>query len=104
MLPDILSNFVPYALVLAAFGTFVVWNGGIVLGESCAHICIVCSALIAVLVKGDKANHVPAFHVPQLYYFVGFATAFGWPALLSGRGGVSALLRGIAARMFGSKR
>ncbi|KAH9891022.1 glucosyltransferase [Cubamyces lactineus] len=84
VLPDILSNFVPYALVLAAFGVFVIWNGGIVLG--------------------DKANHVPAFHVPQLYYFVGFATAFGWPALLSSPSGVRALLQGITTRMFGNKR
>ncbi|KAI0639061.1 glucosyltransferase [Trametes polyzona] len=84
VIPDILLNFVPYALVLVAFGAFVVWNGGIVLG--------------------DKANHVPAFHVPQLYYFVGFATAFGWPALLSGKGGISALSRDVYARMFGNKR
>ena len=28
------------------------------------------------LLLGDKSNHVPAFHVPQIYYFVGFATAF----------------------------
>lgn len=33
VIPDILLNFVPYALVLAVFGAFVVWNGGIVLGE-----------------------------------------------------------------------
>ncbi|CDO75880.1 hypothetical protein BN946_scf184672.g13 [Trametes cinnabarina] len=84
VLPDILLNFVPYALVLVVFGAFVVWNGGIVLG--------------------DKANHVPAFHVPQLYYFVGFATAFGWPALLSGPSGVSILLHDVFSRMFGSKR
>ncbi|KAG5648241.1 hypothetical protein DXG03_006199 [Asterophora parasitica] len=61
VLVDILPSLVPYALVLAIFGAFVVWNGGIVLG--------------------DKANHVPAFHVPQLYYFIAFTTAFGWPAL-----------------------
>ncbi|KAI0828293.1 glucosyltransferase [Trametes gibbosa] len=84
VLPDILRNFVPYALVLITFGAFVVWNGGIVLG--------------------DKANHVPAFHVPQLYYFVGFATAFGWPALVSGSGGIPALGRDVYARMFGNKR
>lgn len=34
ILPDILPALVPYALVVAAFGTFVVWNGGIVLGKS----------------------------------------------------------------------
>ena len=33
VLPVILPSFVPYALVLAAFGVFVLWNGGIVLGR-----------------------------------------------------------------------
>ena len=33
VLPDILPLFVPYTLVLAAFGSFIVWNGGIVLGR-----------------------------------------------------------------------
>lgn len=58
----------------------------------------------SVLIVGDKSNHVPAFHVPQLYYFVGFATAFGWPALVSGKGGIVPLAHDVYARMFGSKR
>ncbi|CAL1696250.1 unnamed protein product [Somion occarium] len=81
---DILQNFVPYSLVLAAFAVFVIWNGGIVLG--------------------DKSNHVPAFHIPQLYYFVGFASLFGWPALISGQEGIRGLLWNIWGRMFGSRR
>ncbi|KAI0757334.1 glucosyltransferase [Daedaleopsis nitida] len=84
VLLDILPALVPYALVIAAFGAFVIWNGGIVLG--------------------DKSNHIPALHVPQLYYFVGFATAFGWPALLTGKGGVLSLVQDVRARMLGSKR
>ena len=32
ILPDILPPFIPYALTLALFGGFVIWNGGIVLG------------------------------------------------------------------------
>ena len=55
-------------------------------------------------ISGDKSNHIPAFHVPQLYYFVGFATAFGWPALVSGKGGVLGLAHEVRARMFGSKK
>ncbi|KAH9919109.1 glucosyltransferase [Fomitopsis serialis] len=82
VLLDILGAFVPYALVLAGFGAFVVWNGGIVLG--------------------DKSNHVPALHIPQLYYFVGFATIMGWPALISGKGGLYALAREVWKRMFGT--
>jgi len=82
-LPDILPSFIPYTLVLAAFGTFIMWNGGIVLG--------------------DKANHVPSFHIPQVYYFFAFATAFGWPVLISGDGGPFGLAQGVGYRMFGTK-
>ncbi|KAH7927410.1 glycosyltransferase family 59 protein [Leucogyrophana mollusca] len=83
-LRELLPAFVPYALVLAAFGGFVKWNGGIVLG--------------------DKSNHVPAFHVPQLYYFISFATMMGWPALLWGEGGLRGVMSEVKARMFGGKR
>lgn len=31
---ELLPSFVPYAIVLAGFGVFVIWNGGIVLGAS----------------------------------------------------------------------
>ena len=34
VLPDILLDFVPYALVCVLFGAFVIWNGGIVLGTN----------------------------------------------------------------------
>ncbi|KAL6299647.1 glucosyltransferase [Sparassis latifolia] len=81
---DILPSFVPYGFALAGFIAFVLWNGGIVLG--------------------DKSNHIPAFHVPQLYYFVGFATIFGWPALISGKGGPQKLARDVRLRMFGGAR
>ncbi|KAF8168233.1 glucosyltransferase [Crassisporium funariophilum] len=83
VLPDILPAFVPYTLVLAAFGAFVVWNGGIVLG--------------------DKANHIPSLHIPQLYYFISSATFFGWPILISGSGGAPALICGVWSRMFRGK-
>ncbi|KAF8971473.1 glucosyltransferase [Flammula alnicola] len=83
VLLDILPAFIPYTLVLAAFGAFIVWNDGIVLG--------------------DKSNHIPSLHIPQLYYFVASATFFGWPILISGSGGASAVVRGVWSRMFGSK-
>ncbi|KAI8843477.1 alpha-2-glucosyltransferase Alg10 [Chytriomyces cf. hyalinus JEL632] len=46
----------PYLLSLTLFGGFIVWNGGIVLG--------------------DKSNHVAQPHVVQMLYFVGFSTFF----------------------------
>ncbi|KAI0308030.1 alpha-2-glucosyltransferase Alg10 [Multifurca ochricompacta] len=84
ILADILPALVPYVLVLVLFGVFVVWNGGIVLG--------------------DKSNHVPSLHIPQLYYFIAFATMMGWPALLSGDGGWKMLINGVRKRIFGSRR
>jgi alpha-1,2-glucosyltransferase len=55
------------------------------------------------IITGDKSNHVPALHVPQLYYFVTTATFFGWPALLSGSQGTRKLTQGVWKRMFGGK-
>ncbi|KAF9229623.1 glycosyltransferase family 59 protein [Gyrodon lividus] len=75
-LPKLLFTFVPYMLVLALFGVFMFWNGGIVLG--------------------DKANHVPVLHVPQLYYFTAFATLMGWPAVAFGHGGPFKLASEVA--------
>ena len=34
VVPEILPVFVPYSLVLVGFAAFVIWNGGIVLGQS----------------------------------------------------------------------
>ncbi|KAI0257323.1 glucosyltransferase [Lactifluus subvellereus] len=84
ILPDILPAFTPYALTLASFGGFVFWNGGIVLG--------------------DKSNHMPSLHIPQLYYFIAFATIVGWPALVSGDGGWKMLVREVQNRILGSRR
>jgi len=81
---DILPTFVPYALTLALFSGLVVWNGGIVLG--------------------DKSNHVPSLHPPQLYYFIAFATIMGWPALISGDSGWKILVNDVRDRVFGNRR
>jgi len=83
VLPDILPAFVPYTLVLATFMAFVVWNGGIVLG--------------------DKSNHVPVAHIPQLYYFIASTTFFGWPVLISTPDGILGLTRGVWSCMFGNR-
>ncbi|KAL0578479.1 glucosyltransferase [Marasmius crinis-equi] len=83
VIPDLLPSFVPYTLVMASFVAFVVWNGGIVLG--------------------DKSNHIPVLHVPQIYYFAAFSAAFGWPALISGSGSALGLAKEVFNRMFGSK-
>ncbi|KAI2624761.1 glycosyltransferase family 59 protein [Xylaria nigripes] len=67
-LPRILRRFLwPHGVVLAAFGGFVAWNGGVVLG--------------------DKSNHVATLHFAQLLYiwplFVFFSAPLFIPRLLS---------------------
>ncbi|KII93695.1 glycosyltransferase family 59 protein [Plicaturopsis crispa FD-325 SS-3] len=83
VLLDVVPAFIPYAVVLTLFANFIVWNGGIVLG--------------------DKSNHIPSFHVPQLYYFLAFTTFFGWPVLVCGGDGGVQLLREVWRRMAGSR-
>ncbi|PVF95067.1 hypothetical protein CPB86DRAFT_739413 [Serendipita vermifera] len=87
-IPSLLIEFLPYGLLSLAFAVFVVWNGGIVLG--------------------DKSNHIPALHIPQLFYFYAFSTAFGWPVLLfSGTGktaGPVGLIKEVVSRMVGTPR
>jgi DIE2/ALG10 family len=56
------------------------------------------------LLSGDKSNHVPSFHIPQLYYFIAFATMMGWPALVSGDGGWKMLVHQVQNRVLGSRR
>lgn len=52
----------PYILVITSFASFLVWNGGVVLG--------------------DKANHVASLHFPQLGYYVLYASALLWPHVI----------------------
>jgi len=47
---------------------------------------------------------VPSLHPPQLYYFIAFATAMGWPALISGDGGWKMLVSVVRGRIFGNGR
>ncbi|KAM0432913.1 hypothetical protein ACHAPT_004618 [Fusarium lateritium] len=52
----------PYVAVLVAFGSFVIWNGGVVLG--------------------DKSNHVATIHLPQMLYIWPFFGFFSLPLLI----------------------
>ncbi|KAG4432984.1 hypothetical protein IFR05_011528 [Cadophora sp. M221] len=51
----------PYIALLASFVGFVVWNGGVVLG--------------------DKANHVATIHLPQMLYIWPFIAFFSAPLI-----------------------
>ncbi|KAL1302099.1 hypothetical protein AAFC00_002535 [Neodothiora populina] len=49
----------PYLTLLALFGAFVLWNGGVVLG--------------------DKSNHIATLHLPQMLYIWPYITFFSIP-------------------------
>jgi alpha-1,2-glucosyltransferase len=100
ILPDIFPSLVPYAPLLASFVGFVIWNGGVVLGTFHA---VPLWLRLSRSFEGDKSNHVPSLHIPQLYYFVAFATIMGWPALVSGDGGWKMLRDEVRKRTFGSR-
>ncbi|KAF9099015.1 glucosyltransferase [Mortierella sp. GBA35] len=59
---NVIAISLPYLGLLAAFGAFVKWNEGIVLG--------------------DRSNHVPSLHVVQLFYFVAFSAGMSTFAVL----------------------
>lgn len=83
-IPSLIQPSIPYIICCLVFGSFVVWNGGIVLG--------------------DKSNHIPVIHIPQIYYFIASATFFAWPVLISCEGGPIALAKDVYQRMVGSPR
>ncbi|KAH9472418.1 hypothetical protein Pst134EA_003034 [Puccinia striiformis f. sp. tritici] len=69
----------PYSGVVVCFVLFLLWNGGIVLG--------------------DKSNHITALHIPQLYYFASFSMAFLAPVSFD-----VFLIRRTLKSLFGSPR
>lgn len=57
LLPRLISNLYPFIILSIFFTAFLIWNGGIVLG--------------------DKSNHLATLHIPQLFYFFSFTAFFG---------------------------
>ncbi|ERF69559.1 hypothetical protein EPUS_01889 [Endocarpon pusillum Z07020] len=58
----LLPNLWPYLALLTSFITFVLVNGGVVLG--------------------DKENHVASIHIPQMLYLWPYVVFFSWPVIL----------------------
>ncbi|KAH7150424.1 DIE2/ALG10 family-domain-containing protein [Dactylonectria estremocensis] len=70
----------PYIAVIASFGSFVVWNGGVVLGEFASVAQY--SQRVANHRGGDKSNHVATIHLPQMLYIWAFFGFFSLPLLV----------------------
>ncbi|KAL2815698.1 phospholipase D/nuclease [Aspergillus granulosus] len=62
-LGSVISSLVPYLIILAAFGTFVLWNGSVVLGH--------------------KEFHTASLHLAQMLYIWPYFLFFSWPLLLA---------------------
>ncbi|KAL0262922.1 glucosyltransferase [Diplodia seriata] len=58
----VIYSIAPYTALIALFGGFVAWNGGVVLG--------------------DKSNHVATLHTPQMLYIWPYTLFFSFPILL----------------------
>lgn len=58
----LLPKLLPYATLLLGFAAFILWNGGVVLG--------------------DKSNHVASLHLPQMLYLWVYFAFFSFPAML----------------------
>ncbi|KAI8636062.1 alpha-2-glucosyltransferase Alg10 [Parasitella parasitica] len=59
----ILPNIATFLLGIASFAVFLIWNGGIVLG--------------------DRSNHAAGLHFPQIFYYSSFLSFFAAPWTLS---------------------
>lgn len=59
---ELIKDLFPFVFIGLSFIIFVLWNGGIVLG--------------------DRTAHVATIHIPQLFYCVSFFGFFSWPYLI----------------------
>ncbi|KAJ9606973.1 glucosyltransferase [Cladophialophora chaetospira] len=62
LLPPLVLDLWPQLSLLVSFAAFVVWNGGVVLG--------------------DKDNHIATIHLPQMLYIWPAIIFFSWPVVL----------------------
>lgn len=78
-LPTVLPNILTFLLAIVLFAVFLVWNGGIVLG--------------------DRSNHIAGLHFPQLFYYTSFLSFFAAPWTLS-KAAISSLFQCSLKRLF----
>ncbi|KAI1618658.1 alpha-1,2-glucosyltransferase [Exophiala viscosa] len=62
VIPQLLIDLWPQISLIISFAAFILWNGGVVLG--------------------DKDNHIATIHLPQMLYIWPFIVFFSWPVLL----------------------
>jgi alpha-1,2-glucosyltransferase len=74
----VILSVLPYLVILAAFGGFVLWNNGVVLGKSCRP------GFVDVTddVVGHKEFHTAGLHLSQMLYIWPYFMFFSWPILI----------------------
>ncbi len=80
----VLAFLIPYIFLLTAFGGFVLWNGGVVLGK---RMNALPSQTLANPFQGHKEFHTVSIHLPQMLYiwpnFMFFSFPLIYPYLLN---------------------
>jgi alpha-1,2-glucosyltransferase len=66
-----------YFIVLSGFASFVMWNGGVVLGKYALS-----SSQRSLTISGDKSNHIATLHLPQMLYIWPYFAFFSFPILI----------------------
>ncbi|MCJ1479367.1 glucosyltransferase [Lambiella insularis] len=72
----------PYLSLLFGFGSFVLWNGGVVLGDLASFSLLLVffpPHKPADLALGDKDNHIASIHLSQMLYIWPYITFFSLP-------------------------
>jgi alpha-1,2-glucosyltransferase len=87
----VLRQIWPHLTILALFGGFVAWNGGVVLGMSHPNRFI--SPLPTDNRPGDKSNHIATIHSAQMLYIWPLFAFFSAPLLIPSF--ISALTRPV---------
>ncbi|KAJ9060327.1 glucosyltransferase [Entomophthora muscae] len=76
---SLLQIALPYGLVITTFASFVVWNGGVVIG--------------------DKVNHLASLHFPQLGYYIVYASALLSPLIVGSPASFFRTLKAVATNI-----
>lgn len=76
LLQTVISSLIPQLIFLSAFGGFVLWNRGVVLG-----IAPFDNEKEGLTLSGDKENHVASIHLSQMMYIWPYFMFFSFPLL-----------------------
>jgi hypothetical protein len=79
---SIVASVIPHIIILGAFGAFVLWNDGVVLGKFIKTFCRG-SEIDKLMIHdtGHKEFHTAGIHLAQMLYIWPYFVFFSWPIL-----------------------